>query len=209
MSSKKFDFFGSPQPRAFDGNSLPYEVVKYHPEAEDHENLFSTPAVYRSQQSPITIEPFLSCSHHKERRKLSGELVFAGEPFSPSQEERSEMPSEGIFQRLDYSVEEVGEEGEELLLPITPRKAEKLLERIEEEEDPTIRKEAVLQATPVTESRCYERGLKKLAFEAFKFVSSQKKTSYKEVAKRLIKQLNEEQEIESHVGLRLCRRRGR
>lgn len=51
-----------------------------------------------------------------------------------------------------------------MLVPITPKKGEKILERIKEEEDPTIKKEPVLQATPATENRCYERGLKKLAF---------------------------------------------
>lgn len=146
--------------------------------------------------SPVTIDPFFTCSNRKSRRKLSGELIFAAESYSPLQEERPEEHSEGINERLDYSEEE---EEEELLLPITPRKAEKMLERIEEEEDPTTRKEAVLQATPATESRCYERGLKKLAFEAFKFVSSQRKTTYKEVARRLIKELHDEQELDSHV----------
>jgi hypothetical protein len=165
--------------------------VKYHPEAEDHENLFNTPAPDRTQQSPLTIEPFFTCSNRKANRKLSGELIFAAESYSPLQEERPEEASEGIHERLDYSEEE--EEEEELLLPITPKKAEKILERIEEEEDPTIRKEAVMQATPATESRCYERGLKKLAFEAFKFVSSQRKTTYKEVARRLIKELHDDQ----------------
>lgn len=75
-----------------------------------------------------------------------------------------------------------------------------MLSRIEEEEDdPTARKQAQIQATPATESRCYERGLKKLAYEAFKFVTCQRKTTYKEVARKLIKQLHDEQEIESHV----------
>jgi hypothetical protein len=47
-------------------------VVKYHPEAEDHENLFNTPAVDRTLQSPLSIDPFFTGSYKKVARKLSG-----------------------------------------------------------------------------------------------------------------------------------------
>jgi hypothetical protein len=51
----------------------------------------------------------------------------------------------------------------------------------------------------MSESKFYERGLKKLAYEAFQFVSQQKKTTYKEVAKKLISQINDENEFDVHV----------
>jgi len=55
----------------------------------------------------------------------------------------------------------------------------------------TIRKKGSIFSTPLSEGKIYERGLKKLAYEAYKFVSHQKKTTYKEVAKKLINQLND------------------
>ena len=40
--------------------------------------------------------------------------------------------------------------------------------------------------TPSAECRTPERGLKRLAAEAYRFVTQQKKTTYKEVARKLI-----------------------
>lgn len=56
-----------------------------------------------------------------------------------------------------------------------------------------------LQTTPASicsEGKIYERGLKKLASEAYRFVSMQKKTTYKEVARNLISSLQDEGEME-------------
>ena len=39
------------------------------------------------------------------------------------------------------------------------------------------------------DAKYYERGLKKLAFEAYLFVISQRRTSYKDVARKLIDQM--------------------
>jgi hypothetical protein len=41
--------------------------------------------------------------------------------------------------------------------------------------------------------------LKRLAAEAYRFVTQQKKTTYKEVAKKLISELNEEIDIDPNV----------
>ena len=66
----------------------------------------------------------------------------------------------------------------------------------------TVQKKIATYNTPQNESKSFspesklcERGLKKLAFEAYLFVSSQKRTTYKEVAKKLIGQLSDEGEL--------------
>ena len=63
---------------------------------------------------------------------------------------------------------------------------------IEPEEDQiTIRKNIQIYNTPGADSRASERGLKRLASEAFRFVvNNQKRTSYKEVANKLIGELS-------------------
>jgi hypothetical protein len=71
-----------------------------------------------------------------------------------------------------------------------------MIEESHHENLTTVRKKPYVQNTPVSESKIYERGLKKLAYEAFKFVSHQKKTTYKEVARKLINQLNDEPEYD-------------
>lgn len=59
----------------------------------------------------------------------------------------------------------------------------------------------------MSDPRLCERGLKKLAFEAFMFVSTQKKTTYKEVARKLIGQINDDNEIETEVIIVLSRKK--
>jgi hypothetical protein len=41
------------------------------------EHLFNTPAIHKTMQSPLNIEPFFSCSHRKERRHISPEFPQA------------------------------------------------------------------------------------------------------------------------------------
>ena len=95
------------------------------------------------------------------------------------------------------------------MLALTPRK-EPIIEE-ENENTATARKvvEHVSEAAHSTEVRFYERGLKKLAYEAFQFVSHQRKTSYKEVALRLISQISDDHELELHVSNFPFRRKDR
>lgn len=70
---------------------------------------------------------------------------------------------------------------------------------VEEENMNTTAKKDYEAHSVISESRFYERGLKKLAFEAFQFVSQQKKTTYKEVAINLIGKINDEKILDAHV----------
>ena len=66
------------------------------------------------------------------------------------------------------------------------------------EQPSTVRKPGLF-LTPASESRASERGLKKLAWEAFRFVKTSKRTAYKDVANKLIDDLgagNEEEEFD-------------
>ena len=47
-------------------------------------------------------------------------------------------------------------------------------------------------STPISEGKIYEKGLKKLAKDAYLFVCSQKRTTYKQVARKLIYNLNDD-----------------
>lgn len=61
--------------------------------------------------------------------------------------------------------------------------------------------------TPQTESRPSEKGLKKYASEAFRFVTDKKKTTYKEVASNLIQEMGDDYSIDKNVPLPLSRRK--
>jgi hypothetical protein len=50
--------------------------------------------------------------------------------------------------------------------------------------------------------------LKKLAFEAFQFVSNQRKTTYKDVARKLIGQLTDESELDAAIGSDSIQKKG-
>ena len=65
------------------------------------------------------------------------------------------------------------------------------------QEDPTKKKRVVIHETPASDFKSVSiagKGLKKLAFEAFRFVSTRKKTTYKEVANSLLQQMKEDQD---------------
>ena len=72
------------------------------------------------------------------------------------------------------------QEDEDLLIPITPIKNIIRMDNEPEEEQITVRKNQQIYNTPGADSRASERGLKRLASEAFRFVvNNQKRTSYK------------------------------
>lgn len=73
------------------------------------------------------------------------------------------------------------------------------MQAVEEENMNTTAKKDNEAQNALSESRFYERGLKKLAYEAFQFVSQQKKTTYKEVATNLIGKINDEKMLDAHV----------
>ena len=56
----------------------------------------------------------------------------------------------------------------------------------------TSKKKAIMLSTPISEGKIYEKGLKKLAKDAYLFVCSQKRTTYKQVARKLIYNLNDD-----------------
>ena len=76
-----------------------------------------------------------------------------------------------------------------MFLALTPEKRGKMGEEMGNLST-VQKKSAGYGHSSIGEIRLCERGLKRLAYEAFAFVSSQKRTTYKEVAKRLISQLS-------------------
>mgnify|MGYP000159169329 CR=1 FL=1 len=61
--------------------------------------------------------------------------------------------------------------------------------------------------TPGAESRTTERGLKRLASEAYNFVTQTKKTTYKDVARKLIEQMSDDNDLDVSVKTLLFRRK--
>ena len=83
-------------------------------------------------------------------------------------------------------------------MPLTPIKTIKVEEE-SIENPPTTRRPNTLYMTPGAESRTTERGLKRLASEAYTFVNQCRKTSYKDVARKLIGQMDDD--LEANVAL--------
>ena len=76
---------------------------------------------------------------------------------------------------------------------MTPHANNHPLPEFNPELNATTRKKLIrVPGTPVSEGKNTERSLRKLASEAFKFTCTQKKTTYKEVANKLIDQMSDE-----------------
>lgn len=128
--------------------------------------------------------PFTPLSLHDSHCLRLHPTAFPFDPTSePIEIQESFRSDPEINEKLEFS--------EEQPIPITPEK----LRGVVEEGQTTARKSSQWAG----EGKFYERGLKKLAYEAFRFVSNQKKTTYKEVATKLINQLNDDNELDIHV----------
>ena len=112
----------------------------------------------------------------------------------------------GIDEKVEFSDEELVKE--ELVIPVTPVKKTMKFERVDDDNGTTVRRPHAgynTLGTPETDPRNRERGLKKLASEAYRMVSSQRRTTYKEVARKLIGSLNDDADLEINVFVKLLR----